>query len=406
MNSAVDTSKGKLLIFFPLFYNTVNLLYCLYSGCFTGDYLGITVNNYNLLFVTYVCSFIPQIVLWEIYKWHKKRQAMHPSHGIQINLSFLRLFVYFIFFWHISVSLLFGVNQLGEDAYQAPSFIKVFIQIFNRFPPNLIGACYIALCGNKRFSEFLKIALLMVVFGLVKKSISSPVFIFYIALIFYGDRLLPWFKRHIFLIAFISLLSPYVIRSIYSLRDSLRGTEGIELSSEQLVFGKLFGRLSSLSNSGFIVENLFYFASQAQELDYFYYQKQSLSGVLGMSFAPPLSPEKVLFNSLGDGDPNVSYMCGVMGNMTLSFLRSPSLLLINFVSFVLLLWLTFYLIGRMRIPWAFELALVFQISPVMSGVANECAFVPVALCLFLLLNIVVNSCFIKKRRNEENIIYS
>lgn len=72
--------------------------------------------------------------------------------------------------------------------------------------------------------------------------------------------------------------------------------------------------------------------------------------------------------------------------MTLSFLRSPSLLLINFVSFVLLLWLTFYLIGRMRIPWAFELALVFQISPVMSGVANECAFVPVALCLFLLLN--------------------
>ena len=173
MNSAVDTSKGKLLIFFPLFYNTVNLLYCLYSGCFTGDYLGITVNNYNLLFVTYVCSFIPQIVLWEIYKWHKKRQAMHPSHGIQINLSFLRLFVYFIFFWHISVSLLFGVNQLGEDAYQAPSFIKVFIQIFNRFPPNLIGAFYIALCGNKRFSEFLKIALLMVVFGLVKKSISS-----------------------------------------------------------------------------------------------------------------------------------------------------------------------------------------------------------------------------------------
>lgn len=90
------------------------------------------------------------------------------------------------------------------------------------------------------------------------------------------------------------------------------------------------------------------------------------------------------------------------GDMTLSFLRSPSLLLI----FVLLLWLTFYLIGRMRIPWAFELALVFQISPVMSGVANECAFVPVALCLFLLLNIVVNSCFIKKRRNEENIIYS
>ena len=72
----VDTSKGKLLIFFPLFYNTVNLLYCLYSGCFTGDYLGITVNNYNLLFVTYVCSFIPQIVLWEIYKWHKKRQAI------------------------------------------------------------------------------------------------------------------------------------------------------------------------------------------------------------------------------------------------------------------------------------------------------------------------------------------
>ena len=93
-------------------------------------------------------------------------------------------------------------------------------------------------------------------------------------------------------------------------------------------------------------------------------------------------------------------------DMTLPFLRSPSLLLINFVSFVLLLWLTFYLIGRMRIPWAFELALVFQISPVMSGVANECAFVPVALCLFLLLNIVVNSCFIKKRRNEENIIYS
>lgn len=383
----------------PLLYNTITYLYCLYSGDFTGDYLGVSINNNYILTFSYICSFIPYIILWNIYRRYKKSEC--KTHvRVHVNLSFLKWFIYFLFFWHILVTLLFGVGQLGDDAYQAPTFIKVFIQLFNRFPVHLVGALYIALCDErKRFHEFIKIALLIIIIGLARKSISSPIFVFYIYLIFYGDKFLIWAKKNLILLSIIMVLSPYLIGGVYSFRDSLRGKENmVELSSSQLVFGKFFGRLSSLSDTGFIMENLPYFAIQAQELDFYYYQRQVLSGTLGMSFAPDLTPERVLYNSLGDGSPNISYMCGVTGNMVLAFLKSPYMLVLNLASFILLLMITFHLAQRLSIPCNSELALLFLISPVMSGVANECAFISIVLLLFILLNMVVNGTFLKYKR--------
>lgn len=405
MNSdTIDISKGKILLLLPLFYNTVNFLYCLYSGSYTGDYLGVHIEvSHLILLFNYICSFIPFVILWKIYIYYKKKNV-NRHRSFYIKASFFKPFVYFIFFWQIIMSLLFGVGQLGDDAYDAPAYIKLFIQIFNRFPANWMGAFYIALYGNKRFSEFIKIALLIIIAGLVKKSISSPIFVFYIFLVFYGDTFLLWIKKHILLTIISLALFPCLLGSVYTLRDYLRGNENQSvLSVNQLIFGKFFGRLSSFSDSSFIIQNLPYFAIQAAELDTYYYQRQILSGTLGMSFAPDLTPEKVLFNSLGDGNPNVSYMCGVSGNMILALLKSPFSFFMNVLSFVLLLILTFSLANRLNIPHILEIAFIFQMGPVMSGVANECAFVSFVFLLFIVL-IVLSNNFLSLQKRTSSIL--
>lgn len=388
----LNFSNGKTLLFFPVFYNTINFLYCLYSGQYTGDYLGVSIGiNFSVLFIVYLLSLMPFFILWKIYV-HFKRKSTKEQKLIRVNKSFFCKFVYFIFAWQIFVSLFFGVGVLGDDPYQAPAAVKIFIQIFNRFPVTLMAIFYIALHGKDDLRAFFKMVVLLIIAGISKHSISAPIFAIYLFIVFWGNLFVFWIRKYFLLICLSCLLLPTVVSSIYTLRDTLREKENVaSLSTEKMIFGKFFGRLSTYSNFAFIVENRPYFAITSLELDKYYYQRQALSGTIGMQFAPEITPEKVLFNSLGDGSPNVSYACGVGGNLLMSLLKSSTIFLLNFCTLILLLILTFFLIEKIDISNKFEIALLLQMGPMMSGVVNECAFVPFTIFIFILFVIISNN---------------
>lgn len=376
-----EISVGKIIISFPIIYNTITFIYCLINQKYNGDYIGYPINNIYILIIAYILSFIPYIILWKFYLYFSKRKFKDKI--IKPNKNILKPFIICVIIWQIFVTLTFGVGQMGDDPYNAPSYIKPIIQILNRFPTSFIGAIYIALYCRNNIKNFAIIAALIIFAGLAKKSISAPIYIIYLFIIFYPTTLKCWIKKNRILFILMIIFIPSIVEFGYSFRDTLRGKDSEYTSTESLIFGKLFGRLSSLSDFSFMMENIPYFIIKSNEIETLYFQKQVLSGTIGMYFAPEVTPEKQLFNTLGDGSSNTSYMCSIPGNMMISLIKSPYVLFLNILTLLLIYYATFRLISKIQIPKKNLLALFLLISPTNSGVANELAFIP--MCILVLI---------------------
>lgn len=381
-NLCNQISVGKIIISFPIIYNTVTFIYCIITGRYNGDYIGYPIYNKSILVLAYILSFIPYLILWRFYIFFSKKKQINKP--IIPNNKILKPFIICVILWQIFVSLVFGVGQMGDDPYSAPSFIKPIIQIFNRFPTSFIGAVYIALYCRNNINQFLKIAFLIIIAGLAKKSISAPIYVIYLFIIFYPKTISTWIKKYKLSFILLIIFIPSFVQLGYSFRDSLRGKQSEYTNSQSLIFGKLFGRLSSLSDLSFIMENIPYFIINSYEIEPLYFQKQVLSGSIGMYFAPKVTPEKQLFNTLGDGSSNTSYMCSIPGNMIISIIKSPYVLVINILTLLFIYYATFRLIALIQIPKKNLLALFLLISPTNSGVANELAFIPMCILILIL----------------------
>lgn len=374
-----DKKVGYILISLPILYNTITFLYCNISGIYNGDYLGVPIEN-NLLFALgYILSFIPFIILWQFYTAFKKRsksvKIIIPNPKV-VKPTFLTILI-----WQLLVTIFFGVNQLGEDAYNAPYLIKPIIQVMNRFPASIIGGLYIGLFCSRNKKSFVRISWLILLLGVSKKSLYAPINLFYLFLVYYSSDLIAWLKKWKIAVVLAIFILPVIVDFGYTLRDELRGDEHISLSSDKLIFGKLVGRLSSLSNLGFIIENTPLLYINSQELDSWYYQKQVLMVACGMKYAPDITPERMLFNVLGDDKPNISYMCSTPGNFMLAAYKSPNIFIVNLLTMLILYYIGFSLIARINMAQKFELLLLFYLVPTMSGVANEVALVTISLCM-------------------------
>lgn len=61
-NAAKKYDLGKVILFFPIMYNTITLLYCLLTGTYNGDYLGYKYRSSIFIIIAYLLSFIPLII--------------------------------------------------------------------------------------------------------------------------------------------------------------------------------------------------------------------------------------------------------------------------------------------------------------------------------------------------------
>ncbi|MDR1898325.1 MAG: oligosaccharide repeat unit polymerase [Prevotellaceae bacterium] len=385
----------RFIILLFILLTTISYGYALYYNRYNGDFLRTKVAlSQSQLFFNYIISLLPYIGLWIIYKHFKKKPANIKK--IEIPVHFFKQFLYFVFFASTTVTLLYGVGKMGAPAYQAPTLIKSFIIVLNRFPLLYLGMVFILLSNNK--SHILIIATMMVILGILRAGLGVFLCLALVFILKYYANIFRFVKRRWLLIIIISIFSPFLVQKMYSLRSSLRDDYRIE--KEDLITGKLCGRLSTFGNYCFIMQNSDYFKRHIHELDGSYYQKMAASAVVGESMMPGTRPEKMIIEAGGSSSKNVGFMCGVPGILLISSYKSPWLLWVNLLTIIMLVICAFKIARRFDTPFANEIAFLFMIYPVLSGVGSEYALFGFILLSFFVFILVVKLLSAKKQINS------
>lgn len=382
-----STISAKYIYTFFLLNLLFSFCYTLFKGKFNGDFLGVIIVLPNwILFINLLLSFLPFYFLWKIYKYFKAKEF---GKTIKLNLKLFGLLTFGFLLIHIFLTITYGVGVMAAPAYQAPPKVKFFIQIVNRFSCIYAVLLYF-LASNKKDRLQWVLLFLLLILSYLRAGLGVLLYIFMFAIIKYSDIVIQIVKRRkLGLIALISL-SPPLISLLFKIRSFLRNAEIEDLSGIELIVGRVSGRLSSFSDSGFILQEIPYFLLNAQYMDPLYFQKQMLSGVISMNFLPEIRPEKLLFNYYYENSmDNVAYMAGTQGNLIISLFKSPVVLLINLLTIFISCILTFKIARLLRFRYSNEFAFLLLIYIMLSGVANELAFVLFSVFLFFFIFLIL-----------------
>ena len=400
INDSDSIKSAKHLYLFFVFTAFLSFLYALFTGRLNGDFLGVEVTlPFWLLTVNFIFTILPFFVTWKIYLYYKKKEI---KNRITIPIVFFQYFLIFIIIWNIIVTILFGVGVMAAPPYEAPPLIKLVIQVMNRFNYSYGAFIYILLVPKKNKFQFLLVFMLLV---LAYLRAGLGVFLYFGMLFYikYFYEVNSFVKKQKIMFIFFVIFFPVFFSALYNLRSTLRGKEDNEVSNDPIL-GVLVGRLSSFSDSAFILQEFPLFYISAQELDSFYFQKQALGGVFSQGFMPANRPEVMLFKFYYENsDDNVTYMAGTQGNLYLSLFKSPFVFMLNLGTIVIYIISTFYVFRLLRFDYAHELAFLLLLYVLMSGVSNEYAFLIFSIFVFVVLFMVVN--LLKKSKKNENSIY-
>ncbi|RKD90774.1 oligosaccharide repeat unit polymerase [Mangrovibacterium diazotrophicum] len=386
---------AKALVLLFASFAIISYIYAIITGTYNGDFIGFPVHLSNfLLSINLIISLIPFSFIWYIYKKFKKKKV---NKTIPINLKFIEALFYLFFIWQLFMILLFKVGKMGSDVYTAPPFLTPLIQITNRISLTFLYA--VLSLSSKNNIKYIFITFLMILLSLSKASLGGFLFISLVALIKYYDLFINFAKKNKLAVFLIFLIFPFFVETAYQIRSNLRGT-GFDAENRNLMTGVLVGRLSSFPNSAQLFEQPGIFLIGLKDIEPFYFQKQAFGGLISGKFLPNKTPENMLIESkVGGKVSNSSYMTGTQGNLILSFLKSPSIFLLNLLSIVFLLVLTFKTVRLLKIQAANEISLLIAIYPVMSGVANEYAALFFTPFLIGLLCLIVNAIAKLQTRN-------
>ena len=370
MKEEIDAYKGcKLILFINIFYITISYLYALIRKEYNGDFLDIPVNlNPFFLSFVWIISIIPFLGLWLLYKKYKKKHI--PYKKVYISIGFVKMFVFILLISHIFVTLVFGVGKAGFSVYQAPSFIKFFIQILLRFDSTMWGVFLIFICSKKDYTTLLWTILLLSILGITRASMGFLFFTFWITIIKYNKELLHFLKKYFFIICIIIPTFPFFVEFAYNQRDILRkaGDGNIKYDKNTLLAGKLVGRLSSFSNTAILIDKGIYYYIIAQDFDTFFYQKNMLIMINGSVFSKKDVPEKVLIEN---GPENASFMLGTSGILIFSLYKSTTSFFINLFSIIIICILVFKILKTINFSMNNEYAFFILLGPGLSGVGLE-----------------------------------
>ena len=154
----------KIYLFF-LFSSVASFFYAIVKQRYNGDFLGIQVElSYTILTFNLILSLIPFFLIWIIYKKYKKKTK---SGSVAIPLKFFGQFLFLLIVWNIIVTIIYGVGVIAAPAYEAPPFIKIIIQILNRFNYSYGFFLYILLTPKKNKTQFYLLFLIIVLSFLI-----------------------------------------------------------------------------------------------------------------------------------------------------------------------------------------------------------------------------------------------
>lgn len=399
INDSDSIKSAKYLCLFFVFTAFLSFLYAVFTGRLNGDFLGVEVTlPFWLLTVNFIFTILPFFVTWKIYLYYKKKEV---KNRVTIPIIFFQYFLIFIIIWNIIVTILFGVGVMAAPPYEAPTLIKPVIQVMNRFNYMYGTFIYILVVPKKNWFQFL-LVLMLLVLAYLRAGLGVIMYfgmLYYIKYFIEANRFL---KRQKIIVILFLVCFPIFVNGLYELRSVLRNQE-MESAMPDPIFGVLMGRLSSFSDSAFILQEAPLFFISAKDLDPFYFQKQALGGVISLNYMPEHRPESMLFKFYYENsEDNVTYMAGTQGNLYLALFKSPMVFFLNLITVFFYVISTFYFFRLLRFDYSHELAFMLLLYVLMSGVSNEYAFLIFSIFVYVVLFMIINALNFKNK-NEDSV---
>jgi len=383
--------SARYLLFIFVALNIISFLYSVITGTYNGDFLGTPVSmSYFYLSINLFFTLLPFLFTWKVYLYFKKRPTSF-CFAIQHNILFDILIIFIL--WNIVITTLFGVAIAGAEIYDAPSYIKPFIQIGNRFNCSL-GMFLYVLATPKNNKKQIILILLLLFLSYLRGSIGIIAYTFMLFIIKYTDEITYIVRKKTLKFLVVLLLSLPVISSLYDIRNTIRGSGKEEINSYQFFLGRVAGRFSSFPNSSVIYENAPYFYLNMQNLEEYYFQKQAISGIIGGSFVQSDSPEKIIFRlNAPESTANASFIAGVNGGLYLAIMKSFPTFIYNLLTYIAMIISIFIVAQLIKIKYSNELSFMLLLFLLNSGVPNEYSSTFFSMLIFAILFSVLN--FIK-----------
>ena len=373
----------RFIFFINIFYVIISYIYALATQEYNGDFLNVPVRlNITILSIIFVFCLIPYWIQWRIYKYFKNKK--NTLKKVYINTKLIEPFVFLLLLAHIFVIVGFGVNRVGAPPYQAPDFIKLFIQILLRFDVVLWGSFLILLLPKNKLKTSLLVAFLMTLIGILKGSFGIINTIALLFIIKYYSIIIAFIKKRIPLVIIAAFIFPTLVEFAYTQRDLIRNVQYEEekLEPGRLITGKLVGRLSSFSNAAFLIDNAPKYILMAQGFDNYFYQKGMLISIDAATYGKGnYIPEKYLKPNTPDG---ISFMLGTTGILIFSLYKSSYTLIINIISIIIISLLIFEILRRVKFDYNIELSYILLLYPTLSGVSSEYSFILLTLIVFFI----------------------
>lgn len=384
-----DNQRAKAIFKIFIFSSIACYCYSLFTGKYGGDYFSHDVTlSFFLLTLNLILNLIPYYVIWSFYLKFKK--SNDRGLGIVISPQVIIIITYILFAYTIFVTTVYAVGKMEADVYDAPNGIKFIIQIMNRI--SFIYVVLFAMLANKSVLYDVLAIIMILIVSYFTAGLGSLLYVFFVLIIKYYSNINNFFRKYKAVIIICLLFSPVIVNQLFILRDKLRNNETKEITTFDLVFGKLAGRLSSFPNSAVIIQEPLYFVLASSSLDRFYYQTQAWRALVGGDYREQ-KPEylmKGVFNDGDSGDINSAFMTSTPGNLIIAFIKSPYNCLLNIVTILFFTYAIFKISSFLKTRYSLEFGLLLIIYPITSGVASEYIVIITTIIFLALINL---SCY-------------
>lgn len=368
----------EITLFFVLMI-VISYLYTIFSGHYNGDFLGgDTSLSPTLLALLFILSLLPYLFLYDVYLVCGKRNNAHNV-NYKINGKYLHFISCIILFIHILLAF-FNIGVMGQVNNRSLAYVYTLLSLFNPYLFSFASICY-----SRRLSKFN--ILLLILLSIMRQALGGFIYIFVFVYLIHGKQIKKTIRRYFLLSLCMLFFVPVLVTFLYSMRDSMRAGETVEFvyeSDEDIILGKLCGRLSSYSNLCNIFENIYvwdYYIKNMSDYHYLY----TILDRFGFHLNTVESPERFMYYSYINADysdSSTTFMLGTVGMLVISLLKSIKSF--GFTLFMILLLIYFSFILMRRVPIAFNLELCFWvlIFPIMSGVSYELFFAFIQILIF------------------------
>jgi hypothetical protein len=343
--------------------------YCLVTGTYNGDFFGSEVTlSVAALTVVLGLALLPFAAAWRLFR---AVRTGPPGLEVQIPTVPFAIVVAALFAWNIYVTAAYGVAVMMQDVYTAPAAIRPFIQVTNRFNPMLIGMLFILATPRKARYDA-PVAVAMLALSVLRASLGALLFLGIVLGYKYFERAVRTRRRLVTAAAIFLVGIPVTAGLLYGLRGSLREEVEQEVALADLVFAQLIGRLSSFSDTAYILQEPGEFAGAVAEMEATFYQRQILGSLVHSSFLPTTTPERILVAvRTGVELETVNHMPGVPGSLALSWMRSRFVFVLNLATLVLLVAGILYAAHQFAHPALKDSGMLLLLYPLTSGVSYE-----------------------------------